>query len=78
MKNRALLFDFDGVIADTEGEYSKFWEGIGLEILGQKHFGELIKGSTLTNILEKYFPGNAALKERIVAGIDELEGKLSY
>lgn len=78
MKNRALLFDFDGVIADTEGEYSKFWEGIGLEILGQKHFGELIKGSTLTNILEKYFPGNAALKERIVAGIEELEGQMSY
>lgn len=24
------MFDFDGVIADTEGEYSKFWEGIGL------------------------------------------------
>lgn len=30
MKQKALLFDFDGVIADTEGEYSKFWEGIGL------------------------------------------------
>ena len=30
MKQKASLFDFDGVIADTEGEYSKFWEGIGL------------------------------------------------
>lgn len=30
MRQKASLFDFDGVIADTEGEYSKFWEGIGL------------------------------------------------
>lgn len=26
MENRALLFDFDGVVADTEGEYSRFWD----------------------------------------------------
>lgn len=30
MRQKASLFDFDGMIADTEGEYSKFWEGIGL------------------------------------------------
>ena len=30
MRQKASLFDFDGVIADTEGEYSRFWEGIGL------------------------------------------------
>ena len=26
MRQKALLFDFDGVIADTEGEYSRFWD----------------------------------------------------
>lgn len=44
MRQKASLFDFDGMIADTEGEYSKFWEGIGLlttlpQDCGQAHSG---------------------------------------
>ena len=27
-KMDALLFDFDGVVADTESQYTRFWNGV--------------------------------------------------
>ena len=78
MENRALLFDFDGVVADTEGEYSRFWEKMGLQLLGRHNFGEEIKGSTLSNILQTYFPGNEAAERQIVAGLADMESQMSY
>ncbi len=52
----AALFDLDGVILDTESQYTKFWESIGIEFLGKTGFGSLIKGQTLVNIYETHFP----------------------
>lgn len=78
MKNRALLFDFDGVIADTEGQYSLFWEDLGLQLLGEHNFGERIKGTTLTNILQTYFCGNEDAKQKILEGLDSLERNMNY
>ncbi|MGM9787770.1 MAG: HAD family hydrolase, partial [Candidatus Cryptobacteroides sp.] len=78
MENRALLFDFDGVVADTEGEYSHFWEKMGLQLLGRHNFGEEIKGSTLSNILQTYFPGDERAEREIVAGLADLESQMSY
>ena len=49
------LFDLDGVILDTEGQYTELWEGIGIDFLGRIGFGALIKGQTLVNIFETYF-----------------------
>ena len=37
-----VLFDFDGVIADTETQYTEFWNRIGREYLGQEEFGHTI------------------------------------
>ena len=28
-KTIAALFDFDGVVMDTEAQYTKFWDAIG-------------------------------------------------
>lgn len=78
MKNRALLFDFDGVIADTEGQYSLFWEDLGLQLLGEHNFGERIKGTTLTNILQTYFCENEDAKQKILEGLDSLERNMNY
>lgn len=30
----AVLFDFDGVVVDTETQYSRFWHQMGKEYLG--------------------------------------------
>ena len=61
MRQKALLFDFDGVIADTEGEYSKFWEGIGLLTtlpqdcgIARYHFELGASGGDLNNLPFKY------------------------
>ena len=55
-KTIAALFDFDGVIMDTETQYTVFWDEQGRKYLNEEDFGRRIKGQTLTQIYEKYFP----------------------
>ena len=44
----AVLFDLDGVIVDTEGQYSLFWKQIGEEYMpGMPDFALAIKGRTI-------------------------------
>lgn len=50
-----VLFDLDGVILDTEGQYTELWDSIGIDFLGKKDFGALVKGQTLANIFETHF-----------------------
>ena len=67
----AVLFDLDGVIIDTEGQYSLFWKQIGEEYMpGMPDFALAIKGRTLTQIYDTYFPDaadRAAITERLNA-----------
>ena len=67
----AVLFDLDGVIVDTEGQYSLFWKQIGDEYMpGMPDFALAIKGRTLTQIYDTYFPDaadRAAITERLNA-----------
>lgn len=65
------LFDFDGVIMDTEGNYTRFWGGIGEEFFGDPDFGRLIKGQTLNLIFDKYFSGDKTVYR------DEVQGRLT-
>ena len=73
-----VLFDFDGVIADTETQYTEFWNRIGREYLGQEEFGHTIKGQTLVQIFGKYFDGMDREQEEIVPQLNELEANMSY
>ena len=67
----AVLFDLDGVIVDTEGQYSLFWKQIGEEYMpGMPDFALAIKGRTLTQIYDTYCPDaadRAAITERLNA-----------
>lgn len=55
---KTALFDFDGVIVDTEPIYDLFWNDAAERYgLGIENFAQKIKGTTLPNILEKYFAG---------------------
>ncbi len=53
----AFLFDLDGVIIDSERTYTRIWQAIDEAFpTGVKDFARVIKGTTLYDILERYFP----------------------
>ncbi len=65
---KTALFDFDGVIVDTEPIYDIFWNDAavryGIEI---DNFAEVIKGTTLPYILQTYFAeADEALRQRVI------------
>jgi len=52
----AFLFDLDGVIIDTEPQYDQFWSKAGKDYnTGIENFEKVIKGTTLPNILSRFF-----------------------
>lgn len=75
---RAALFDFDGVIMDTEPSYTIFWDAQGVKYLGKENFGAQIKGMTLTQIYDKHFSGMEEAQQEIRQGLDELEENMAY
>ena len=74
----SALFDLDGVIVDTEGLYSGFWQGIGEKCFSDSGFGDRIKGRTLDNIYAVFFPGQTALQKEITAALDQFEHDMPY
>lgn len=72
------LFDFDGVIADTETQYTVFWDRMGKEYLGLEGFGHTIKGQTLVQIFDRYFNGMIREQEEIVPQLNEFERNMTY
>jgi len=73
-----LLFDFDGVIMDTEGQYSKFWDAVGQKYLNLENFGMKIKGQSMKRIRFMYFSDCPEIGDKIVDDIMSYEEKLSY
>ena len=65
-KNIAVLFDFDGVVVDTETQYS-------MEDLESR-----VKGQTLMYIYDTFFPGMTKEREEITVGLDRFEQDMSY
>ena len=56
MTLKAALFDFDGVLVDTEKLYDVFWDEMGERYhTGIPHFASHIKGTTIDGLIEKYF-----------------------
>ena len=55
-KIKTALFDFDGVVADTEPIYDQFWSDMGIRYqLGIDNFSKVIKGLILPVIMERFF-----------------------
>lgn len=53
---KAALFDFDGVVVDTEPLYDKLWNELGDRFeVGLKNFASYIKGTTMPYIIDTYF-----------------------
>ena len=77
MPRSVALFDLDGVILDTEGSYTAFWDDYGSRHFSEKDFGLKIKGQTLVKILDDYFPEENERKS-ITDAINDFERKMSY
>ncbi len=83
-KKIAALFDLDGVVLDTETQYTVFWDEQGLKYLGEKDFGRRIKGQTLTQIFGGHFTGVkngidlTAAQPQIVADLAGFEASMTY
>lgn len=76
---KAALFDLDGVVFDTEGQYSIFWGNTGKKYLPQiEHLEQRIKGMTLVQIYDQYFPGETEIQKEITAGLNDFENHMTY
>lgn len=81
-KNRlkAALFDLDGVVFDTEPQYTVFW-GEQCRRYHPEHPGleQEIKGSTLTQIYDRWFSGDLQKEQdAITARLNEFETQMHY
>lgn len=71
-----VLFDLDGVLVDSEGEYSNFWGPMGRRFnVGSPTFAADIKGTTLGEILQS-FPEDA--RAGIVEELHAYERAMKY
>lgn len=74
---RAVLFDLDGVLIDTEDSYTQFWNIIHRKYVSNcPAFCEDIKGNTIEFILEKYIPANKRFEVREM--FFEFEQEMSF
>lgn len=72
-----FLFDLDGVLIDSESEYTKIWTKINDRYpTGIENFALKIKGQTLPEILQNNFPGS--LHKAVVDMLYESEQKMKY
>ena len=77
---KAALFDLDGVVFDTEPQYSIFWGGICRQY-HPEHPGleHEIKGQTLTQIYDRWFSGDLeAERDSITRRLDTYEEGMRY
>lgn len=75
----AALFDFDGVVVDTEPQYSVFWNAQGRKYHPEiPEFGRMIKGQTLTQIYDKYFAGMEEIQDEITSELNNFEQNMLF
>ena len=88
---KAALFDLDGVVFDTESQYSIFWGMIGREYHPEMaDFAQRIKGQTLVQIYDRYFADDKVFahvagyesaqqeQAKITARLDAFEHDMKY
>lgn len=79
-KITTALFDFDGVVADTEPLYDIFWEKTAEKYhLGIPRFAAKIKGTTLSSIFATYFADCPETERaKIALAISEYELNMDF
>lgn len=73
---KAFLFDLDGVLIDSEGLYTRFWEQTEKEFpTGIADFARVIKGTNLKSIMNYFAPED---RQKILERIYEFDSHLTY
>lgn len=73
------LFDFDGVVMDTETQYTVFWDAQGKKYHPEiESFGRHIKGQTLTQIYDNYFAGMTEVQSIITDELNRFEKEMYF
>ena len=78
IKTIAVLFDFDGVIMDTETQYSIFWHKVGVDYLGMENLESRVKGQTLVYIYDTFFSGKLKEQHEITVALNRFEQEMKY
>ena len=77
MKITTALFDLDGTLVDCEYLYTDFWNKVGWKYGYKNNLGLELKGVTVFNILDKYFPHIAESDKRnIISSLAELNDNM--
>lgn len=73
-----FLFDLDGVLIDSERRYTRIWQQIVDKYpTGIDNFPHVIKGMTLYNILDRYYP-DPAVREAVEEMCIAAEAHIDY
>lgn len=76
---KACLFDLDGVVFNTEPLYTLFWHDMGRKYCPQiADFEYVIKGQTLVQIFDRYFPGEEKKQHQITQSLNDYEKNMPY
>lgn len=76
--NAGFLFDLDGVLIDSEREYSGIWAQVNREYpSGVVSLEKVIKGCTLDKILDDHYP-DLEIRDKVVERLYELEKLMKY
>ena len=79
VKPIVALFDFDGVVMDTESQYTLFWDEKGRKYHPEiPDFGHYIKGQTLMQLYERYFLHLSELQPQITRELNEFETRMQF
>lgn len=76
---KAALFDLDGVVFDTEPQYTKFWdEESKFYFPAEPNFAQKIKGRTLVEIFALYFQDFKSELPKLLEHIDAFESSMTF
>lgn len=78
MNPKGVLFDLDGVLVDSETEYTRIWNMIDQEFpTGVEDFARKIKGTNLSDILMRHYL-DPATRKKVEKRLFEEEAKMKY
>ena len=72
------LFDLDGTLIDTEGQYTRFWAELGEELVPDgRAFAFKVKGRTLKSIFEDFIP-DPSVQAEVRRRLEAFESTMDY
>lgn len=76
---KVALFDLDGVVFNTEPQYTIYWGSVFKKYYPEESGLELkIKGQTLVQIYDEFFNGKEEVQQEITKGLDEFEKNMQF